>query len=186
MTKHLIGGLGLAAIAASAALAQVPAGGPRDAGHTKAEMLRHVQTMFTRADANRDGSITRAEAEAVRSEWRAQRQARRGERGAAAFDRIDSNRDGSISRQEFDAHRAQRQARRTDGGTQRAGIGRMALAGRMFDMADGNRDGRLTLQEATAAASRHFDMVDTNRDGTVSREERQHMRHAAGAVKGSR
>ena len=185
MNTYLIGGLAVAAVAASAALAQVPAGVARGGAHSKAEMLQHVQTMFARADADRDGAVTRAEAEALQGQWRAQRQAHRAERSAGAFDRIDSNRDGSISRQEFDAHRAQRQARRADGGAMRGGMGAMALGGRMFDMADGNRDGRLTLQEATAAASRHFDMVDTNRDGSVSREERQqmrqHMRHGGGA-----
>jgi Ca2+-binding EF-hand superfamily protein len=45
----------------------------------------------------------------------------------------------------------------------------------MFDMADANRDGRVTLQEATAAAYRHFDMADVTRDGQITREERIQM-----------
>ena len=52
----------------------------------------------------------------------------------------------------------------------------MGLRGHMFDMADANRDGRVTLQEATAAAYRHFDMADVNRDGRITPDERVQMR----------
>ena len=50
------------------------------------------------------------------------------------------------------------------------------FGGHMFDMADGNRDGRVTLQEAQAAALRHFDMADVNRDGQITPDERNKMR----------
>jgi len=176
MTRFLIGGVGLAALAATAALAQVPPSGARDGVHTKAEMMQHVQTMFSRVDANRDGSVTREEAQALQGEWRAQRQARQGQPGSGAFDRIDVNHDGSITRQEFDAHRAQREARRAEGGPKGQAMRGMMLGGRMFDMADANRDQRVSLQEATAAALRHFDTADLNRDGQVTREERMQMR----------
>ena len=45
----------------------------------------------------------------------------------------------------------------------------------MFEMADANKDGRVTLQEAQTAALQHFDMVDTNRDGQITPEERMQM-----------
>ncbi len=51
-----------------------------------------------------------------------------------------------------------------------------ALGGHMFEMADGNSDGRVTLQEAQAAALRHFDMADVNRDGQITPDERKQMR----------
>ena len=47
----------------------------------------------------------------------------------------------------------------------------------MLKMADANRDGRVSLAEATAGALRHFDMMDGNRDGRLTPEER-----AAGRV----
>ena len=50
------------------------------------------------------------------------------------------------------------------------------VRGRMFDMADANRDGRVTAAEAQNAALQHFDRVDANRDGTISPEERQRAR----------
>jgi len=46
----------------------------------------------------------------------------------------------------------------------------------MFEMADANKDGRVTLQEAQAAALRHFDMADANRDGQITQDERQQLR----------
>ena len=45
----------------------------------------------------------------------------------------------------------------------------------MFEMADANKDGRVSLAEAQAAALQHFDMVDANRDGRISPEERMQM-----------
>ena len=47
------------------------------------------------------------------------------------------------------------------------------MANRLFGMADANRDGRVSLQEAEAAALAHFDRVDRNRDGRVSPDERR-------------
>jgi len=46
------------------------------------------------------------------------------------------------------------------------------MGGAMLKMADANRDGRVSLAEATAGALRHFDMMDSNRDGRITPEER--------------
>ena len=43
----------------------------------------------------------------------------------------------------------------------------------LLDMADGNKDGRVSLQEATAAALQHFDRADLNHDGKLTPEERR-------------
>ncbi len=167
--------------------------------HTRAEVGAHVQKMFQRLDSNRDGFITKAEIEARKGDRRAKRAERHGATGdrtahrAAMFDKLDSNRDGSISRDEF-ARAPNREQRRVvirdhqgqERNLQVPGHGgahamrgmrgmHMGLGGRMFDMADANRDGRVTLQEATAAAYRHFDMADVNRDGQITRDERIQM-----------
>jgi hypothetical protein len=47
------------------------------------------------------------------------------------------------------------------------------MGGRMFAMADLDRDGRVTLREATDSALRRFDINDRNRDGRITPEERQ-------------
>lgn len=47
----------------------------------------------------------------------------------------------------------------------------MRIGGRMFTMADANKDGKVTLKEATDAALAHFDKIDANKDGTVTAQE---------------
>ena len=166
--------------------------------HTRADVGTHVRTMFERLDSNRDGFVTKAEVQSVRADRNAKRIERRGAGSpgrpmadrSAMFDRIDTNRDGSISRAEFAAAPTRHERRivmRTDGPAgahpegmrmkhgMRIGMS-MGLRGAMFDMADANKDGRVTLQEATAAAYRHFDTADANRDGQVTPDERIQMR----------
>lgn len=191
MKKLLIGGAAL--LASAVAIAQVaPAPAPQAKAakvHTRAEVQTKVAEHFARVDTNRDGSVTKAEADAARSALRAQlterRQERREDRREQAFERLDSNRDGAISRAEWDAHAAQRQQRiaahdregdgRRDGRRFHGG-GMHSLGGHMFEMADANKDGRVTLQEAQAAALRHFDMADANRDGQITPDERRQVR----------
>jgi Ca2+-binding EF-hand superfamily protein len=188
MKKLLIGSAAL--LASAAAIAQIaPAtnstAAPAAKVHTRAEMQSKIAQHFAKLDTNRDGALTKAEADAARHAMRSQREERRaerrGDRRENTFERLDSNRDGAISRGEWDASSAQREqrmvARDRDGDGRKHGRGGMgALGGHMFEMADGNRDGRVTLQEAQAAALRHFDMADVNRDGQVTPDERKQMR----------
>ena len=205
MSKFLLGGAAAAAmIAIAPAIAQTAPPAPQPMvqraplaakAHTRADVGAHIRSIFERLDANRDGYVTKAEVEARRGDRRervARRVERRGGGGGqpadrrGMFDRIDTNRDGAISRAEFEAAPA-RQERRImiadgtpGGGRMMRGMRGMRMGaghfgGQMFDMADTNRDGRVTLQEATAAAYRHFDMADANRDGQITREERRQM-----------
>jgi hypothetical protein len=207
MTKYLLGAAAAAAaIAMSPAIAQTAPPSPNVLiqrapmkAHTRAEVGTHIRAMFEKLDTNRDGYLTKAEAQAARNDrvgriftGKQQHGAVHGDGGAhrgAMFDRLDTNRDGNISRPEFEAGHARRQEHRVvirnkrDGaaapgemhGKRMGGKGMGGLGGHMFDMADANRDGRVTLQEATAAAYRHFDMADVNRDGQITREERKQM-----------
>ena len=100
----------------------------------------------------------------------------------AHFAELDADNDGAISRAEFDTAHAQRAGHQAHRGADGAHRGRMlrgmmkggmhAMHGRMFEMADLNKDGRVSLQEAQDSAVRHFDMADTNKDGRITREER--------------
>ena len=47
------------------------------------------------------------------------------------------------------------------------------FGGHLFDMADANKDGRVSLAEAQAAALAHFDSADANHDGKITPDERQ-------------
>ena len=119
-----------------------------------------------------------------------------GDRGAI-FDRLDVNHDGNISRQEFMAAQPQVRQERVmilrDGAGGPGMPGEMGMehmkmhmrgagmargfGGHLFDMADANHDGRVTLQEAEAAALAHFDKADVNHDGKITPDERRELRH---------
>ena len=166
--------------------------------HTRDEVVAKVREHFAKLDGDRDGFVTKAEADGARAAMKAKfaenraervehRKERKEQRREHTFERLDSNNDGAISRAEFDAAHAQRDQRVANRAGEGRGHGRRlhgmmmgsmhALHGRMFEMADGNKDGRVSLQEAQDAAVRHFDMADTNKDGRITREERIQMRH---------
>ena len=150
--------------------------------HSRADVQGKVAKHFARADADRDGFVTKAEADAAAQAMRTRIQQRMTERGgkrgmgAALFERMDANRDGSVSRVEFDAATAHRQHRLAERKLRRSGHRSGMIGAHMFAMADTNKDGRVALQEAQAAALQHFDMADADRDGMVTRDERRQMR----------
>ena len=168
---------------------------------TRDDVVAHVRAMFAKLDTNKDGFVTREEADAMHqamagemSEKFARHSAGGGmphpDRGAM-FDKLDKNKDGSISRQEFmsakpDIHE-QRVFVMRDGegpvdieggpGKPHVKIMRMDMGmhGRMFESADANHDGKVSLQEMTNAALQHFDMADANHDGKLTPDERMQM-----------
>lgn len=164
--------------------------GPRAMqAHTRAQVADHVRAMFARLDTNRDGYVTQPEMQAVRAQHQATRQAKVGERRAKAFERIDANRDGAISRGEWDAMTAQHAQRMAAnggehglGGMRHMRMAGMGFGGRMFSMADADRDGRVSIAEAQAAALAHFDRADLNRDGSLTPEERRQARQQMRAM----
>jgi len=145
---------------------------------------RDPAQFFERLDSNKDGQVTRAEFDAIGAA-RAQAKAPAPQHGQEMFARLDADRNGVISRAELDAGRElhQRRAAQLGGRMQKKGFGSEGIGGHMFAMADANKDGRVTLQEAQAAALRHFDMIDSNKDGRITPEEhrqmRGHMHHGA-------
>jgi EF-hand domain pair/EF hand len=167
---------------------------------TRAEVQTRAQTRFARRDANRDGFLTSDEL-AMRGGGKMRRAMRQnggangqpGEQAMrdpnVAFDRMDANRDGSISRDEFARGRQVRVERIViNRSGEQGGMGAMrgmngmrqngrgvgaGMRGAMLQRTDTNRDGKVSLAEATAVALQHFDMLDTNRDGRLTPEERQ-------------
>jgi len=167
---------------------------------TRNELVAHIREMFAKLDTNKDGFVAREEADAAHKamggEFRQKFAERQDGPGMphldhkAMFDRLDTNHDGMISRQEFDAHAEIREERRVvlmHGGPHGApgmpptpDMKRFhemgaRMHGHMFEMADANHDGRVSLQEMTDAALRHFDMADANHDGRITPDERMQM-----------
>lgn len=141
--------------------------------------------MFERIDLNHDGKITVAEAQAARSQRG--HPAKAGETvnvQATAFGglfaKADANKDAVITRAEFNAMGQQIKAR-----MEKAGMAKDKMASRMFDAADANRDGRVSLAEMQQAALTRFDKLDANRDGKISPDERQLRKAAKGQRKPS-
>jgi Ca2+-binding EF-hand superfamily protein len=167
---------------------------------TRDEAVTHVRDLFARFDTNKDGYLTREEIDATRDKMiamhgdiekrLADHGVLMGDRGAV-FEKLDANHDGNISRQEFMASKSQMREQRVIvmrdgaiGGTPGApgapgmrmhmrGMG--GFGGHLFEMADSNKDGRVSLAEAQAAALAHFDKADLNHDGKITPEERQQM-----------
>ena len=130
---------------------------------TRAQVEAKVKEHFAAVDANKDGAITREEADAFkakrRAEWRDKK-----------FADLDADKNGQISREEFNADQRGEHGHRM-GGPHHGGKGMMG--GRMFEKADANSDGKVTLAEATGKALEMFDRADANKDGTVTPEERR-------------
>jgi hypothetical protein len=156
---------------------------------TRDEVVRHVRELFARFDTNRDGFITKDEIHASRGMMTMHMHASMekgmrehamdmpmGEPGAM-FDRLDTNHDGVISRQEFmAAHSQMRERHASMMMHDRNAPGHMhgmGMGAHLFEMADANHDGRVSLQEAEAAALAHFDRADLNHDGKLTPEERR-------------
>ena len=204
MKTLIIAGAALAALTATAAMAQPAQRGGFAQPLTRAALEARVDAGFARADANRDGFIGQDEARAAgqarragrgdrggdRAGQRAERGEQRGQRRAEAFARLDTNRDGVINRSEFENRqrlgREERAERREDRaerrgvrGERRGGGGGgifARLGGRAFQAADVNNDGRVSRAEARNGALALFARVDTNRDGAISADERRTAR----------
>lgn len=185
----LIAGAAIVAIAAPAiamhshgdGAAQMPMMMP---DMTRAQMEAKVKEFFAETDSNKDGALTKEEAKAQMAE-------RRMDRIEDHFKAMDSNNDGSISRDEFmaghkamegkhgghgdgdmpasPAHGASPPMKMHGGMDMKMG---MKMGERLFDKADANNDGKVTLAEALKAASARFDAMDANKDNTVTAAER--------------
>lgn len=130
---------------------------------TKAAVEAEAKVFFSTLDANKDGKVERAEAEAfhkkaVATVDRLKREA------ATTFSRLDTNKDNMLSREEY-----------------------LSIAGNSppkemwFDGNDANKDGRVELNEAVRRVQITFDALDTNKDGKLSAPEKAAARRSTSA-----
>jgi len=185
-----IAGVALATTLAAATALAAPGERPDAPPRTRAEVQARVAEHFRKIDANGDGFVTRDEAEAARTKLREAFAEKREERRAEHFAMLDKDKNGSLSKDEFmtPPPMGDRMAAGEPGGhrfgMRRHGGPGMAMGpmgfggGRMFEHADANKDGKVSLAEAEAPALAMFDRVDANHDGTISREEHEAARDA--------
>ena len=112
----------------------------------------HLQRMFERDDANKDGRLTREETR-LPSAW---------------FEKADANKDGALTLAELgNAHK------HAAGDKQAAGHGGGGKARRF----DENGDGKVERQELRTAAANQFAQLDKNKDGSLTSDEFRAQRH---------
>jgi Ca2+-binding EF-hand superfamily protein len=106
---------------------------------------RHGKGMFSEADTNKDGSIDKAEAQAMHEKH---------------FNKMDVNHDGKLSPDEVKAGKHS-----NDHMHDKGSMG--------FKNADKDNDGTLDREEAKKLphVSKNFDAIDVDKDGTVDRDE---------------
>ncbi|HUG45299.1 MAG TPA: EF-hand domain-containing protein [Sphingomicrobium sp.] len=168
MKALFVSAAAIATLAVGPALAQAGADGAKamhKAPMTRAAVVARVQEHFAKLDADKDGFVTKAEAEAMKAEKRKMKMGGHDK----MFDRMDADKDGSISRAEFDAAHKAMAEKMAKHRQMRMGHG--PLGPRMFEIADTDNDGRVSLEEATNAALARFDKADTDRDGILTAEE---------------
>lgn len=144
---------------------------------TRAELTAQLDQHFAKLDTNSDGQITQAERDA-------QHKVRADDR----FKQIDADGNGQISRAEFDAAHAKRKDMRGERGDEMGGprMGRHGHRGAHGGpgMMDANKDGTVTKAEFQSRALAMFDRLDTNKDGQVTQQEREAGRGAWKARRG--
>jgi hypothetical protein len=87
--------------------------------------------------------------------------------GSSLLARADSNKDGILTRAEYETAVASGKIK------SRHGKMRGSALARLFDIADVNKDGKVSLDEAQKAALQQFDSADVNHDGVLSPDERR-------------
>ena len=125
---------------------------------TRAQAQVRAEAMFAKMDANKDGTVNEADRAAMKAQM---------------FDRIDADHNGSISRAEFDAMHANRggkgESKMAHGGMHDGKRGHHGMmAGPM-----GKSDTPMTEQAFVARSLAMFDKADANHDGTVTVAERK-------------
>lgn len=155
---------------------------------SRADVQAKAKARFAAIDADKDGVVTAADIARHRETMTTEEAARRRARREQLFTALDSDRNGQLSQAEFAAPRAggddgdmrgdHRRGRGRHGGGPTGMRDGRGERGDWIARADADKDGRLTLAEASAQALARFDAADANRDGKLTPDERRAARAA--------
>ena len=117
MSKHILGGLVVAAFFASSAAA-APAQPATPAQHgrgsfftsneNRSDVPARIEKMFKKLDSNHDGLVSKQEIVALQAQFEQRSAKSAPTRAAHLFEHLDANHDGKITQEEVDASRAKR------------------------------------------------------------------------------
>ena len=161
-------GLAAAPLAAAPAVqlaqASPQAKAPGKAPPTRAELSANLEANFKRADTNSDGTLIKAEVDAIQQRAADSATAAVRTRMEQEFGQLDTDKSGQLSRAEFLAAAPSPKVSPGDTTLQRV---------------DADKDGKVTLDEYRSLMLAAFDAIDANRDGTLSDAERRAGRAAS-------
>jgi len=124
---------------------------------TRTDLLATIKARFGEMDTNHDGVLDSAEVAAAQQKEIAQATAAEQQRATAEFTALDTNHDGQLSKAEFMGAIPAVKANQTP----------QQIVGAF----DGNKDGKISLEEYEARPLASFNRADTNHDGTLSPQE---------------
>lgn len=140
-------------------------------------MTGNPAAMFDRMDTNHDGSISRQEFMAAHSQMHENRMVmiQNGPGGDHMQMPMDGMGGEHMKMPDGMDHQKMEFRFKTMGPMHGTEMGMGGFGAHLFQMADTNHDGRVSLQEAESLALQHFDRADTNHDGKITPEEHQQM-----------
>ena len=148
----MIFGTPLVLLLAQAATPATPPAQAAPPSLTRTAVQSQVKGTFDRLDANKDGWVDKSEAQTAMSAAAAKRRA---DSITETFQKVDKNKDGQISRQEFEAATPMPKVD----------------AASWITPNDTDKNGRVSLQEATARVVADFDRLDKDKNGVVTAQE---------------
>ncbi len=155
----------------------------KDGAINDADREARKREKFAEIDANSDGQVTAAEMSshheakmAERREKMAERREKMGDKRDEMFAKIDADGNGALSYEEFD--RPHDKMRDGKGKRGEGRHGAMRGGKHMLGLADADKDGSISAEEARAAALERFDRADSDNDGVISEAERKAARKA--------
>ena len=123
---------------------------------SRSEVSSKLDTAFSAADTNHDGSLSASELQAMQQKSLQQLQTKARTDLQARFNQLDTNKDGRLSFDEFAAIATVRANQTPE---------------QLLQKLDANHDGKVSPAEAKAPELGAFDKLDTNHDGIFSVQE---------------